>query len=97
MGRLNAELPDEQHSRWKDEAADSPEFSSLSELVRYAVEDYLASDAEAGSVGNSQLDPELVGDIKQTCKGSSRNGSRTTTDRLLTACATPFISLRKLC
>lgn len=61
--QLNLKLPEAQKERWRQAAADDPEYSSLSHLVRQAVERELAGDAEASPSG---VESDTMEHIRET-------------------------------
>lgn len=56
--QLNLKLPEEQKQRWKDAADTDPEYSSLSHLIRHAVERELAGGESppAGGADSGTID-----------------------------------------
>ena len=61
--QLNVKLSAEQYQRWKTAADDDPEYSSLSHLVRQAVERELAGDTQATTSG---VESDAVEYIRET-------------------------------
>jgi hypothetical protein len=67
MARVNVSVEDEQKNRWEEHVEDSPEYTTLSQLVRSAIEAEIADEAGSQSLegpGMNQDFLEQFGELK---------------------------------
>ena len=60
MARVNVSVEDEQKNRWEDHVEDSPEYTTLSQLVRSAIEAEIADETGSQSFEGPGMNQDIL-------------------------------------